>query len=318
MSNESWKCEVGFEEQTSAWGTIAAGTIGVCEFFRFFEGHDLWMTPDLVDLTGTESTRDKVDYSPGTWQVRGRKINGIEILSDRVHHLLDGLFGSVSGAGTVISPYVFVPSDDALPDYTIWLRTGDVYSAVVGAKIHSGEFTFESGTAKVSLEIRAKQIIEKASGDDPFPDVLANQSNKTPFMFWGAVVNYGTYGAEATIQAKSANITIENGLPENDMVSGERYTTEHTEGVRTVTGSFQLTFDSYDKITDFIASNEKSLIITATNPDGDTLVFEIPRIVHTPDLSIEEVDNLWRITMPWEAYKKDTYDLVTATLSVIP
>lgn len=314
MGSESWKQEIGFEEQLVDWDTEAVGTIAQCEFFRFFEGHDIWMTPEIYDVTGTESTRDKVDYAPGVFTIRGRRITNIELVPDRMHHFLEALFGAASGAGTVGDPYILTPAAAALPDYTIWMRCGDVYTSVVGTKVHSCEFTFESGILKASLEIRAKSVNKKLSSDNPFPGVAANHSNKQPFVFWGLTVQYGAYGGEGTIQAKSASLVIENGLPDDDFVSGLRYTTEHTEGVRMVTGNFQVTFDNYTKLEAFIASAEKSLTFQAQNANLDTLKIEIPRVVHTPDVAIAESENLWRITMPFEAFKKDGVDLIKGTL----
>jgi hypothetical protein len=303
MASEVWKRELGIAMELSAWGTRAAKT-DPADFQRFFGAADTWMTAEIIDLTGTDSDRNPVDAAPGNFMLRGGRLADIEIVPDRARQLLEALFGDEAGS----NPYTYTPAT-ALPSFTIWRRAGDIYYAVVGCKVQSIAFAFGLGTLKMSVELRGKGVEPVTEGD--FPTIV--RSTKRPFMFWGLACEYpdGT-----PIPIKEGSLTFANAMPDSDYYSGSRYTHEHREGTREVTGAIRITFDSYDRLTAFYTAAEKSLSLKATSPDGDTLEFTLPKIIHTADLDVSESENLYRLNMPFKAFKKTGEELITAVLTL--
>lgn len=298
-----WKKELGFEAEDS-WASEAAGD--AVEWQRFYEDDDIWFTREIIDLTGTEGTRDKVEHALGNFVTEGNTISNIEILADTCRTLFKCLFGGEAGA----NPYTYTPAN-TLSSMTIWKRAGEIYVAVIGCKVHALEFAFNLGTMKATAEIRARHPVYKTALTFPSPRTY---SNKKPFMFWGIVVSYGG----SNILVKEGTLRFDNALPDNDFYSGSPYTYEHAEGVRDIRGTMVITFDSVTQAQDFLSHPEKAMTITATSPHGDTLVWTLPRIVTEGGWRVSKSENLHRIERPWHAEAPtDGSDIITAVLTQI-
>ena len=300
---QEWKQVIGFEKELAAWGTKALGTN--VDWQRFYEDDDLWMGTEVIDLSGTEESRDDVEYARGNYVFQGNSITNIECVPDEMRQMLECLFGAETGS----NPYTYVPGV-SLTSMTVWKRAGEVYAAIVGSKINSMEFAFASGTMKVSLELRSKQIETMVSGDFP----SRTHSNKKPFMFWGCVLTWG----DSETSIKEGSLRFDNQLPTDDFYSGSPYTAEQAEGVRQITGSMTLKFETKALADEFVnIESEKALSITITSPHGDTLVFTIPRIVKMPGWRIRKSEGLFRVEMPWRAYKLGASAVITAVLTTV-
>lgn len=302
---QEWKQVIGFEKELVAWGTKALGTN--VDWQRFYENDDLWMGAEVIDLSGTEESRDDVEYARGNYVFQGNSITGIECVPDTMRQMLECLFGTEDDSADPVFTYTPAVS---LPSMTVWKRAGEVYAAIVGSKISSMEFAFSNGTMKVSLDLRSKQIELMDSGDFP----ARVHSNKKPFMFWGCVLTWGV--TETPI--KEGSLKFDNQLPTDDFYSGSPYTAEHAEGVRQITGSMTLKFETKALAEEFInIESEKALSITITSPHGDTVVWTIPRIVKMSGWSINKSEGLFRVQMPWRAYKSGASDVITAVLTIV-
>lgn len=300
---QDWKRAIGFEEETT-WGSKSAES--AIEWQRFYEDDDIWFSRELVDLTGTEETRDRVEHADGEFIAEGNSVSNIEFLPDTIRTMLKCLFGEETGS----NPYTYAPAAASIPSFTLYKRAGEVYTAIVGNKIHAAEFAFNRGILRVSLELRSRHPESLTSVT--FPN--RSYSNKKPFMFWGLVLSYG--GSNQLI--KEGTLRFQNTLPDNDFYSGSPYTYEHAEGVREIGGSMTLTFDSIDQAEEFLSHPDKALSITATSPHGDTLVFTLPRIMVEGGWRIAKTENLHRLERPWRA-EVDSIgsDIISAVLTII-
>jgi hypothetical protein len=297
-----WKQVIGFEKELS-WGSIAPGAN--IDWQRFYEDDDIFMGAEVVELTGTEETRNDVEYARGNYVFEGNTVTNLECVPDKMNVMLEALFGSISGS----NPYSFTPGDD-LPSMTVWKRVGEIYSAIVGCKVNALEFAFNVGTMKATMELRPRHVEYMDVGSFP----ARVHSNKRPFMFWGVVLNWG--GSSTPI--KEGTLRFDNQLPTDDFYSGSPYTAEHAEGVRQVTGSMTLRFETRALAEEFINIElEKSLSITITSPHGDTLVWTIPRIVKQAGWRVRKSENLFRVEMPWKAYADAAGNICTAVLTTV-
>lgn len=300
---QDWKKVIGLEAEPS-WAIRAPGT-GI-EWQRFYEDDDIWFSRELVDLTGSEETRDRVDHAEGEFVTEGNSISNIEFLPDTIRTMLKSLFGSESGS----NPYTYTPAAASIPSFTLWKRASEIYVAIVGCKIHSAEFAFNRGALKVTLDVKSREPQWLTSGT--FPN--RSYSEKKPFMFWGVILSYG----ESTQPVKEGTLKFQNSLPDDDFYSGSPYTYEHAEGVREIGGSMVLTFDSVTLAQEFLSHPEKQLIITATSPHGDTLAFTLPRIIVEGGWRIRKSENLHRLERPWRAEAPiDGSDIITAVLTTV-
>lgn len=300
---QDWKKTIGFDKESS-WGVKSDES--AIEWQRFYEDDDIWFSRELVDLTGTEETRDRIEHADGQFVTEGNSISNIEFLPDTISTMLECLFGSVAGS----NPYTYTPAAASIPSFTLYKRAGEIYMAIVGCKIHAVEFAFNLGVLRASMEIRARHPESMTSVTFP----SRTYSNKKPFMFWGFVLSYG--GSNALI--KEGTMRFQNTLPDSDFYSGSPYTYEHAEGVREIGGSMVLTFESVSQAEEFLSHPDVALTITATSPHGDSIVFTLPRIMVEGGWRIRKTENLHRLERPWRAEAPaDGSDIITAVLTTV-
>jgi hypothetical protein len=249
---------------------------------------------DFIPVKSFEPAQDPQNYYPEVIRAGRSKTQGIPMgLQNEVsaemdaepqslgHFLLAALgkVTSVANAGFVGSfDHSFVPAN-TLPSYTIEGSDGTMHRTMSGSKLDSLTLSIEAGgdgVLTMESEWKVKSITDKASASVP------SYTDKKPFAFHKSTV---TWGGSVNSNLTSFELEIGNNLKDDQFaLTNSREVQSIDEGMREVSGSFEMRFKNKTDYLDFMAGTTEVLKIEF---DGDLiggtvsdkLVIDLPRIM---------------------------------------
>lgn len=271
--------------------TVGNGYVGLKKETSFGEAV---AADKFIPVKSFEASQDPQNYYPEA--IRGNRGKGqgipmgiqneasseMDAEPESLGHYLLAVLGSVTStanAGFAGSfDHSFVPAG-VLPSYTLESYDGFMTRQLAGSKCDSLTLSVEAGgdgVLTVSTEWRVKSVIDKATPSVP------SYTDKRPFAFHRVTV---LKGATPNNNFKSFEMEISNNLKDDQFtLSTSREVQSIDEGMREVTGSYELLFKNKADYLAFAAGTEEDLKITF---EGDTLgasvkeklVIEFPRLL---------------------------------------
>lgn len=259
--------------------------------FEFIAISDESIANDLgIDYVETIASRERKGFFPGGLSVGG----DFSFLAepDNLDEVLYYAFGDVELGADAPSGYVkkvYKPQMGSLPFFTLIINRNRLMDTkVVGAKMGTLEFTFDTGAAaSVSATISAKdqKLWEPGAVPVKFGEYM-------PFPYYTITVMDGdTPLANVT----SMTLTIENNLTADNFALGSISTSAITEGVLAVSGSMDMVFQDSTYFERFMAMETFSLRVECKHPEDSnlSLTFDLPKVViETADVNMGGIETL--------------------------
>lgn len=240
-------------------------------------GDSIGLTKDAIEAGKLRSDRQVEDLRHGQKQVGGDIPGELEYGSydDLLQAVMMGTWSTnVLKAGTTRRSFTFEKYFD--------LDT-DEYHRFTGVELNSMSISIQpNAMPTISFGIIGKDVTTNTA--QVASSTYSAATDSIPFDSFNATI---TEGGSSIAIVSQLDFQLENGI-EPAFVIGDDTTLQGAEGKSRVTGTLTAFFTAktlYDK---FINETESEIVITLTDPDGNALQFDFPRIKYTggnPDIN---------------------------------
>jgi hypothetical protein len=259
--------------------------------FEFIAISDESIANDLgIEYVETIASRERKGFFPGGLSVGG----DFSFLAepDNLDEVLYYAFGNVElgvDAPTGYYKKIYKPQMGSLPFFTTIINRNRLMDTkVVGAKMGSLEFTFDTGAAaSVSATISAKDQKLWVPGTIP-----VKFGEYMPFPYYTITV---MDGVTPLANVTSMTLTIENNLTADNFALGSLNTSAITEGVLAISGSMDMVFKDSTYFQRFMGMQTFSLKVECKHPNDSnlSLIFDLPKVViETADVNMGGIETL--------------------------
>jgi hypothetical protein len=273
---------------------------------RFIAISDESINNDLnIDYVETIASRERKGFFSGGLTVGG----DFSFLAEpeNVGEILQYAFGNMTvtpemTTGETPTPtgyYIreYTPSEKVLPSFTIYLNRSRLLDTVIlGAKVGTLEFTFDTGSAvNASVTIAAQNQDEASKLGISMPtDVVFSDLMPFPYhevKVYDVIDGTKTYMGIVT----SLTLTLENNLVSDTFVLGSKNIAPISEGALAVSGSMDIVFKDSTYFRRFMDNTTFGLEVTCSYPGDSNMImsFDLPKVIaETADVNMGGIEQL--------------------------
>lgn len=276
-------------------GVIGSAPVGNFELLRY-NSHSLNLVKDIVEPAEIRSDREVQDQRHGNRRSLGDIVCDLTYDSSQDRLINNLMFGNETTDGWTIG---------TSPQYS-WIEDGALdiseYKRTINALVSRGSFSFRTGTEAV-----VKATFSLVGTDEEAPS--GSSSGGTPIAagggqpfdsFTGSVYDQEPISGTELATITSIDINIDNGV-DPVFAIGQQEAIALDYGRGRVTGQFTAVYKDATFLTRFRNETETALVVSVTDPDGDTMTFTMGRIKYN-GASVPVVSERHRvITIPFQA-----------------